>query len=389
MVDYFITGNSYTTGDIVTAAKLNDMVNKATPQNFNRDHFATNSKIITTGSTAPSTPAFGEIWGDSTNTLLNSWDGNDWTSFWPRQELIFTAQSTISAGDVVVFDSGNASSVLTTSTANSVGVVGVATSAATTGGNVKVCVQGVVPVNVTGSTSIGDWLETSTTAGAADPVSSRAVHSFARALTTDTSSQVTAILNPQALQSLSSPQSNGFGTSGSGTLSFSRGSGTMVQDTWYEFPGALTENVSDPVTEFRHNFTTTRNNQLVFVVICEFTARISGGSYSSPEDFEFRIDVNGSFPVTPIKHQLPTGTGSTRSGDEAGSAYIFPDNSTNSSPSTDGNATLVRFENVVVPWIVSTAGTTFTKLWWRNVTNDWANTLSGSGRIRVFTDSPV
>lgn len=90
----------------------------------------------------------------------------------------------LNVGDVVVGDTGNASSITTTTTIGNRRVFGVVvdtTIASLAAG--RISSLGIRTVNVTGAVAIGDWLETSATAGKAQTAYGRSVGKFAIALT--------------------------------------------------------------------------------------------------------------------------------------------------------------------------------------------------------------
>jgi hypothetical protein len=92
--------------------------------------------------------------------------------------------SSVSAGTVVIADTGNNSAFDTTTTANSEDVLGVARETIANDAAGRVAVFGVASVLVQGNVARGDFLATSTTAGRAKSVgSSKTAGAFAVALT--------------------------------------------------------------------------------------------------------------------------------------------------------------------------------------------------------------
>ncbi|RJP69034.1 MAG: hypothetical protein C4532_11820 [Candidatus Abyssobacteria bacterium SURF_17] len=96
----------------------------------------------------------------------------------------YVADSAITAGDVVIYDTDVAYGVSTTTTANSTAVAGVALDTVASGSDVNVNGYSTkATVNVTGTVTRGQWLVTSTTAGKASGTSANAVGIFGRAIT--------------------------------------------------------------------------------------------------------------------------------------------------------------------------------------------------------------
>lgn len=98
--------------------------------------------------------------------------------------LINNSGADLPAGSVVVIDTGGAGLVTTTTTAFNPAVTGVLAEAVPAGNSGKVAVSGVVTVRVTGAVAIGNYLVSSTTAGAAQACT---YGGFAIALSTNAS----------------------------------------------------------------------------------------------------------------------------------------------------------------------------------------------------------
>ena len=123
------------------------------------------------------------------------------------------------AGDVVVTDTGTASSFNTTTTEADTDVLGVAMESISSGNAGRIARSGPVVINVTGSVAIGDYLTTSTTAKKAKSAGSvRVAGVFARSLTADSGGSVTAMLETT------------FDGAGDSNQSFWGG------NLWYNFP---------------------------------------------------------------------------------------------------------------------------------------------------------
>jgi fibronectin-binding autotransporter adhesin len=94
-----------------------------------------------------------------------SFSGAGNTSRTIRKSMVVT--TAVNANDVVIIDASNAGQVTTTTTANSPRVFGIATTTnAGTGVTQDIAIGGVFQVNAPGAVNIGDFLVTTTTAGA-------------------------------------------------------------------------------------------------------------------------------------------------------------------------------------------------------------------------------
>lgn len=177
----------YTFGATETQTNTNthSLIEAATIASINVTNFNTNfTSPVVISTTEPTTPSIGMLWYDTTNGVLREYDGSKWQ---PKSRgYIYTNKSgsAVVAGDIVIQDTANARAVKKTTTAKSVGLNGVCLTGANDNADVIVITEGYCPaINVTGSTSIGDFLFSSTTAGKADPSSTLQTGAFARALT--------------------------------------------------------------------------------------------------------------------------------------------------------------------------------------------------------------
>lgn len=396
MPQYFVKGTDYSPGGTVNDTNLEALIESATPQNFERSVFAADSAIITLQTAAPNSPKSGELWFDTNNGVLKVWVSPNWIVVGPGAEQILSCSTTCSIGSPLVSDTATNGSVKTTSDSANQNVVGVAKEAiSTTPSDCRIQTSGIVEVFCsTAEVARGDWLVTSTTTGQAESASAKTVGAFAQALDFKASGAtglVTARLVDVGVQTMVASQegSGGFGTSGV-SLSFSDGSGTMSQDTWYPFPGTTGADVSAPSTEFGLSLTTTRNNQLVFVYISEFLCTFASGvnQLSDVPLLEFRLNVDGSYPaVWTYNDNIENGTtGSDSAGGGAG-AIVYE---------KAGGETVVVIDSLLIPWVISTKsaspGDKTVRLEWRARDglgwNASQEAFSGSGKMRVFTEVP-
>lgn len=263
-----VTGQSFSPGDEVTAAKMNAQVNNATISGILRGELASSIKVINISASAPTSPTAGEMWWDSTNMALKFYTGTQWLAVGPYQAISLTCQSNANAGDVVILDTGSANSVDTTTTASLTSVVGVLQDAVTGApASSVVIIEGVATVNVTGTTAIGDYLYTSTTVGKASPSATLADGAFARALTADSGGQVSAILFSQTPLDVPILVA---GENEATYSSFSVTGASVTNNTWYDIPdGVNGSTISTTGTDAMNvTFTTNTDNQKV-TFICK------------------------------------------------------------------------------------------------------------------------
>lgn len=194
-------GKTFGASETVTNSKLHQLVDSGSVSNIvTADFDLTQTAPTAIQSSAPGSPTKGNTWFDNTNDVHRIYDGS---KFQPIgfSARILTNQSggALTAGDVVIIDTGNASAVTTTTSAGDTDILGVVIIGGADQADVVVQTGGyVAAVTVDGSTSIGDFLRTSTTVKKANPQSSFVAGAFARALTSDSSS-VAAFIGGAAL----------------------------------------------------------------------------------------------------------------------------------------------------------------------------------------------
>lgn len=170
-------GFTFSSGDLVTAAKLHSLVDSASISGLTQAALASSSNLITSGGTAPGSPAVGQAWWDTSTTeadgngILKIYDGTRWQSASKNQEqsLINRSGGSLTHGDVVVLDTSADNSVTTTTTEASTDFLGIAatgTDGASTIGDQsegRFVQSGLMVVNTTGTVARGDYLGTSGT----------------------------------------------------------------------------------------------------------------------------------------------------------------------------------------------------------------------------------
>ena len=197
-------GHTYGVNDTVTNTNLHSLVDSATIANIaSADFNLSTTNPAHVGSTAPS-DSNSKMWIDTTNNLFLIKDASG--TFQPvGRGHYYTNKSggSLAAGDVVVLDTANATAVKTTTSAVDTDAWGVAAITAANNAEVYVITEGyVVALTVTGATSIGDYLFTSTTAKKADPASTISSGAFARALTSSSTSVAAKLLGGGAVQAI-------------------------------------------------------------------------------------------------------------------------------------------------------------------------------------------
>lgn len=190
-------GFTFSSGDLVTAAKLHSLVDSASISGVTQAALASGSNLITSGGTAPGSPAVGQAWWDTSTTeadgngILKIYDGTRWQSASKNQEQSLTNRSggSLTHGDVVVLDTSADNSVTTTTTEASTDFLGIAatgTDGASTIGDQsegRFVQSGLVVVNTTGTVARGDYLGTSGTVKLAKSLgASPAKGAFGRAI---------------------------------------------------------------------------------------------------------------------------------------------------------------------------------------------------------------
>lgn len=312
---FFTGGVTFSPGEQVTAARLNTLITGATPINFNRTAFASDSKIITTGTSPPTSPTAGELFFDASATqLLLYLDSSTTVGLGPAQEVSLTAQSTLASGDVVLVDTGNEASVETSATAGSVLVAGVAKQAITSAPSTcRVQSVGKATVNCDNTAvSIGNYLISSgTTAGQATAVSTIQDGVFGIALSSKGTGTgtVTALLFPVVKSVDSATVINAEAT----YLGFTNSSTAVTSGQWYDVPGATAVAISTDGTDAMDvDFTTTQDNQIVTFELDNFELRVGTNAATLPTGF--RVLLDGVAVVTFVDNATTAATVST-SGD--------------------------------------------------------------------------
>ena len=167
-------GFTFSSGDLVTAAKLHSLVDSASVSGVTQAAMSSGSNLITSGGTAPGSPAVGQAWWDTSTTeadgngILKIYDGTRWQSASKNQEQALTNRSgeSLTHGDVVVLNTSADNSVTTTTTEASTDFLGIAatgTDGASTIGDQsegRFVQSGLVVVNTTGTVARGDYLGT-------------------------------------------------------------------------------------------------------------------------------------------------------------------------------------------------------------------------------------
>jgi len=170
-------GHTFSSGDLVTADKLHNLVDSASIANIAEAALADGSHIITSGTTAPAAATAGHAWWDTSGPeadgygILKIHDGTRWQSVAKNVEQYYLNSSggDLTYGDLVIFDTSAARSVTTTTSAGSTKVAGVIASAADglavvgNGNEGRVVRSGLVMVKTTGTVTLGDYLGTSDT----------------------------------------------------------------------------------------------------------------------------------------------------------------------------------------------------------------------------------
>lgn len=262
---FFQGGTTYAPSGQVTAANLNALINAAIPLNHNRDHFATDSKIVTVASGIMANATTGELQWDTNDGILYVYvTPSQRVGIAPQSLRVFTAQSSVSVGDVVVLDTVNTSSVKTTTNAAGLEeVIGVSRSNATTGQSVLVQVADAGLVNcTTGAVAIGAYLAKSTTAGKAEATTSG--NGFAIALSSKdggSEGQITALLGQKTP-----------GRFAASFAAYTMTSASLTNGTWYDVPSSAVGSsiTTDGTSRMKVTVYTSRADQPVTLTIQDF-----------------------------------------------------------------------------------------------------------------------
>lgn len=199
MAGEYTDGYVFGATETVTTGKLQDQFLLGTLQNVARTHFGTSTRPITNNSSlATASLIGGELAYLNTVHEFHGYNSGEteWSVFPQVRRLTNKSGGGVVRGDVIVIDTTTAKSFMTTTTAAQAGIIGVALDTIASNAVGPVQFYGYVPVNVTGATAIGDFLQTSATAKKADPsvtIPATTGNSFARAVTTS-AAQVMAFL---------------------------------------------------------------------------------------------------------------------------------------------------------------------------------------------------
>jgi hypothetical protein len=227
----------------VTHTKMEQGIESATVSDIARvdmDSTATTVSIGTSAPTANPVPVAGHLWYDTTNKVLMEYDATDWRAVSRASNFTNRSGGALSAGDVVILDTGNNRSVTTTTTVANADVIGVVLVGGDNLASVVVITEGYCPkVTVTGSTTPGDYLFTSLTAKKADPINSASNGSFGRAISTS-ATNVKALLGGCVM----AVNASGFVASVVDTVSFTKNTGsptgtTVVSHTLGKIPSFI------------------------------------------------------------------------------------------------------------------------------------------------------
>lgn len=305
-------GHTYGATDQVTNTNLHSLVDAATIANIaSADFQLSTTNPIHIGSSAPS-DSNSKFWWDTTNNLFLVKDAGG--TFQPLGKgLQYTNKSgdSVAAGDVVILDTSNATAVTTTTSAASTDAWGVCATTAANDAVVYVITEGFVPaLKVTGATSIGDYLFTSTTAKKADPASSISSGAFARALTSDSASVTAQLLSGGASQTI--PSSDLFEIEAGREATVST---TYATPTTVTFDTAFT----DPPIVICKPESTTAGDDIVVIAVTTTTFTAFGNAANA---FSWVATTPGIFEV---KSGVIVQSGTIASGDGAshGSAGVY------------------------------------------------------------------
>ncbi len=177
-------GKTFGATEEVTNTKLHQLVDSATISGITSgDISGSAGQLVIIQGSAPSSPSSGWLWYDTTNSLLRLYDGSSWKVVSRGYEYTNQSGGSLAAGDVVVLDTSNATSVTTTTTANDSDAFGVVIVGGAAAAAVQVITEGYVPlVTLDGAASIGDFLFTDTVAKQGTPSATFGTGAFGRAL---------------------------------------------------------------------------------------------------------------------------------------------------------------------------------------------------------------
>lgn len=161
-------GHNFVDGDTVNAVNLHALIESATLTNGDRASIdRTRVSPVTYGSSAPSSPAEGELWQNSITLQILAWKSSNstWNPVFTNLRLaqVDPSGTAVSAGEAVKATNSYISKADGGTTTQN--VVGIAAFGAATGEWVIYVRHGITKALVTGAVSAGDGLRLSATAG--------------------------------------------------------------------------------------------------------------------------------------------------------------------------------------------------------------------------------
>jgi len=315
-----VRGKTFGATETVTNTKLHQLIDSGSVSAIVKaDMDGPTTSFTHIGTSAPTsnpTPVQGHQWFDSSNNVLKTYDGTDWQP--NARGYLYTNQSggTVAAGALVVLDTSNAQSFTTTTTVNDTDAFGFTIGSTAAAAKGIVITEGIILVaNVTGSTSIGDYLFASTTAAKADPSATLASGAVARALTASSTAVVAQVGVIGAVQAVQSSDTFEFEAKRTSSVSNSSASPTTITfDTAFNTPPIIVGTVEDTATVGFH--------------VIDYTT--SGSTFTG---FKAYITSSGAkavnwFACTAGQHQVTSTT------------FIQAGTADNPDGSGDGNASL-------------------------------------------------
>jgi hypothetical protein len=399
-------GHTFSSGDLVTATKLHNLVDDASVANIAEAALADGSHIITSSTTAPAAATAGHAWWDTSGPeadgygILKIHDGTRWQSVAKNVEQYYFNRSggDLTYGDLVIFDTSTARSVTTTTSAGSTKVAGVIASAAdglavvADDSEGRVVRSGLVMVKTTGTVTLGDYLGTSDTVKLAKSLgSSQVAGAFGIAVKdTGTTDQWLVALSGHTVDyvektttvalvennrvpspgrlgnnSATMTQPDGIpGTDGAGGSSTSNDGASPSTSAWLpltwwdETLDAGSEDVVVESGEF-----VLQANQMVHVFLSDIAIKcVSSHSSTADRGIGLRVTIEAS-SVVGLSADFVVSEGSWSGLSE----YVNPDDST-------------RFgqTNYI------TTGSQNNGVWFRNLQHDYSPTLAGTYKVRAW-----
>ena len=198
MANEYVNGYLFGSTETVTSGKLNQQFTLGYLQNVARGNFDSSTRPVTNIAALSSTSLIGgELQYLNTVDELHMRNSTEaaWSVLPQMRYLTNKSGGSVARGDVIVIDTTTLKSFTTTTTANKVGIIGIALDTIASNAAGPVQFTGYVPVNVNASTAIGDFLTTSTTVKKADNSATFPTNGnvFAMAVTTH-ATQVMAVL---------------------------------------------------------------------------------------------------------------------------------------------------------------------------------------------------